>query len=35
MILAVIRNGKYLDRADLDAMLRKAKSRAAAELPEK
>jgi imidazolonepropionase-like amidohydrolase len=34
-ILAVIRNGKYLDRAALDAMLTKAKSAAAAVPPEK
>jgi imidazolonepropionase-like amidohydrolase len=34
-ILAVIRNGKYLDRAALDAMLAQAKSAAAAVPPEK
>jgi hypothetical protein len=34
-IFAVIRNGKYLDRADLDVLLAKAKSRAAAVPPEK
>ncbi len=34
-ILAVIRDGKYLDRAALDAMLAKAKTAAAAVAPEK
>ncbi len=34
-ILAVIRNGNYLDRAALDAMLAKAKTAAAAVPPEK